>query len=128
MRIINLIMLFLLLFSSTVFAKEIINPLTFSGSQSEKNAVISFIETNVEEMYCGNELLESMCTNSLLRMMEEEELSSFKKLTNAKNPKILKNVINTYCYDSFLEGFCNYTMILMMYEEEASAAGKKLEW
>ena len=69
-----------------------------------------------------------MCTNSLLRMMEEEELSSFKKLTNAKNPKILKNVINTYCYDSFLEGFCNYTMILMMYEEEASAAGKKLEW
>ena len=119
---------FLFLFASNVFAKEIINPLTFSGSQSEKNAVISFIETNVEEMYCENELLKSMCTNSILRMMEEEELSSFKKLTNAKKPKILRNVINTYCYDSFLEGFCNYTMILMMYEEEASAAGKKLEW
>ena len=49
---------FLFLFASNVFAKEIINPLTFSGSQSEKNAVISFIETNVEEMYCENDYRE----------------------------------------------------------------------
>ena len=73
-------------------------------------------------------MLKSMCTNSLLRMMEEEELNSFKKLTKAKEEVILNNVIQTYCMNSLLEGMCMYSTILMMYEEEVKASGKKLTW
>ena len=124
----TLLTLFVLFFSSFVFGKNLIDPLSFSGSQSEKNAVISFIERDVKKTYCENELLESMCTNSMLRLMEEEELRSFKILTNAKNKKILNKVTSTYCDNSMLEGFCTYTMILLMYEEEVKALGQKLEW
>ena len=73
-------------------------------------------------------MLKSMCTNSLLRMMEEEELNSFKKLTKAKEEVILNNVIQTYCMNSMLENMCMYSTILMMYEEEVKASGKKLTW
>tara|TARA_Y100001936_G_C15565304_1_gene404331 strand:- start:90 stop:470 length:381 start_codon:yes stop_codon:yes gene_type:complete len=123
-----LLTFFFLFCSSNIFGKDIIDPLSFSGSQSEKNAVISFIERDVKKTYCENELLESMCTNSILRMMEEEELQSFKKLIYAKNKNILNKVINSYCNNSLLESMCSYTIILMMYEEEVTAAGKKLDW
>ena len=123
-----LLIFFVLFCSSNIFGKDIIDPLSFSGSQSEKNAVISFIERDVKKTYCENELLESMCTNSILRMMEEEELQSFKKLIYAKNKNILNKVINSYCNNSLLESMCTYTIILMMYEEEVTAAGKKLDW
>lgn len=123
-----LLTFFVLFYSSNIFGKDIIDPLSFSGSQSEKNAVISFIERDVKKTYCENELLESMCTNSILRMMEEEELQSFKKLIYAKNKNILNEVINSYCNNSLLESMCTYTIILMMYEEEVTAAGKKLDW
>ena len=69
-----------------------------------------------------------MCTNSLLRMMEEEELNSFKKLTKAKEEVILNNVIQTYCMNSILEGMCTYSTILLMYEEEVKASSQKLTW
>jgi hypothetical protein len=62
-------------------------------------------------------MLKGMCTNSLLGMMEEEELNSFKKLTKTKEEVILNNVIQTYCMNSMLEGMCMYATILVMYEE-----------
>ena len=73
-------------------------------------------------------MLSSMCTNSLLRMMEEEELESFKKLTKAKEGSILNNVMQTYCQDFMADDWCRYSMILMMYEQEVKAAGEKLSW
>ena len=109
-------------------AKNIPHPLDFRGSEQEKKKIITFIEKNVYEIYCENEMLKSMCTNSLLRMMEEEELNSFKKLTKAKEEVILNNVIQTYCMNSMLEDMCMYSTILMMYEEEVKASGKKLTW
>ena len=108
--------------------KNIPHPIDFKGSEQEKKNIISFIEKNVNEIYCENELLKSMCTNSLLRMMEDEELTSFKKLTKAKEELILNNVIQTYCMNSMLEDMCMYSTILMMYEEEVKASGKKLTW
>ena len=110
------------------FSKNIPHPKDFKGSEQEKKNIISFIEKNVNKIYCENELLKSMCTNSLLRMMEDEELTSFKKLTKAKEEVILNNVIQTYCMNSMLEDMCMYTTILMMYEEEVRASGKKLTW
>jgi len=117
-----------LLWCNVGFAKNIPNPIDFKGSEQEKKKIITFIEKNVYEIYCENEMLKSMCTNSLLRMMEEEELNSFKKLTKAKEEVILNNVIQTYCMNSMLEGMCMYSTILMMYEEEVKASGKKLTW
>ena len=82
----------------------------------------------MKKLYCENELLESMCTNSILRMMEDEELNSFKQLIQAREQKILRNVMSTYCDNAFLESMCTYSVILMMYEEEVKASGKKLNW
>ena len=98
-------------------AKNIPHPLDFRGSDQEKKKIITFIEKNIYEIYCENEMLKSMCTNSLLRMMEEEELDSFKKLTKAKEEVILNNVIQTcFCVlflskvsalcVKFAKGFC----------------------
>ena len=117
-----------LLWCNVGLTKNIPHPIDFKGSEQEKKNIISFIEKNVNEIYCENEMLKSMCTNSLLRMMEDEELTSFKKLTKAKEELILNNVIQTYCKNSMLEGVCMYSTILMMYEEEVRASGKKLSW
>ena len=122
------IFLCLIFFSKPSIAKNIPHPLDFNGSEQGKKNIISFIEKNVYETYCENEMLKSMCTNSLLRMMEDEELTSFKKLTKAKEETILNNVIQTYCLNSMLEDMCMYSTILMMYEEEVKASGKKLTW
>ena len=65
-----------------------------------------------------------MCQASILRMMEKEELNSFKELTSVKNRPLLDSVIATYCEI----GMCNYSTILMMYNEEKSASNKSLQW
>jgi len=56
--------------------------------------------------------------------MEEEELKSFKQLTEIKNRKLLDSVIATYCEI----GMCNYSTILMMYQEQLKASKKELTW
>ena len=76
----------------------------FNGSDKEKKNVIAFIESNIHEIYCENELLKDMCTNTLLRVMEEEELNAFKKLTKAKDKTILNKIIQTYCKTSQNKG------------------------
>ena len=112
------ITLFIML--STIYAKSFIHPLDFKGTDKEKELVITYIENDVKETYCAI----GMCEASILRMMEEEELNSFKLLTKVKNRVILDSVIQTYCEI----GMCNYTTILMMYEEELDASKKSLEW
>ena len=122
------IFLCLIFFNKPSIAKNIPHPQDFKGSEQGKKNIISFIEKNVYKTYCENERLKSMCTNSLLRMMEDEELTSFKKLTKAKEETILNNVIQTYCLNLMLEDMCMYSTILTMYEEEVKASGKKLTW
>ena len=61
---------------------------------------------------------------STLRMMENENLNAFKKLTTKSNTTLLRNVIKTYCDI----GMCNYTTILMMYEEQNKASKETLKW
>ena len=117
-----------LMWCNVGLTKNIPHPIDFKGSEQEKKNIISFIEKNVNEIYCENEMLKSMCTNSLLRMMEDAELTAFKKLAKAKEEAILNNVIQAYCMNSMLEDMCMYSTILMMYEEEVRASGKKLTW
>lgn len=111
---------FLLLFSTVVSAAGFVHPLDFKGTKAEKQKVLDYIVKNTKETYSKI----GMDDPSTLRMMEQEELDSFKKLCTADNRKILDKVIKTYCDI----GMCNYSNILMMYTEEIKASKKSLKW
>ena len=106
--------------SLNCFAADFIHPLDFRGTEAEKIAVISFIQENVKETYTKI----GMGDASTLRMMEKEELNSFKQLTQIKNRNLLDSVIKKYCDI----GMCNYNTILMMYNEQCKASKEKLKW
>lgn len=116
----RLYILLALLISPSIYANGLTNPLDFKGSEKEKNYVISYIKDNVKETYTKI----GMGDPSTLRMMENEELKSFKLLTKVKNRTLLNGVIRQYCNI----GMCNYNTILMMYNEQNKASKAKLEW
>ena len=113
-------LLFMVLAASNVYADKLIHPLDFKGTEKEKNHVISYIKGNVKEQYTKI----GMGDPSTLRMMEQEELKSFKELTKVKNRKLLDGVIRQYCGI----GMCNYNTILMMYNEQNKASKESLQW
>lgn len=113
----------LLIFCVVVFSAPnvgFVHPLDFKDTKAERQKVIDYIEKNVKETYANI----GMDNPTILRMMEKEELDSFKKLTKVKNRKLLDRVIKTYCDI----GMCNYIMILMMYNEELRASKESLSW
>lgn len=115
-----IVFLFLTIFSVSSWSTGFVDPSKFKGSENEKGAVISFIQLNVEKTYSAI----GMGDPATLRMMEKEELNSFKALTKAENLPLLSNVINQYCGI----GMCNYSTILMMYNEQLKASQQKLDW
>lgn len=106
--------------SFSAFSADFVHPKKFSGSEQDKAEVVSYIKANVKETYTKI----GMGDPSTLRMMEKEELSSFKQLTQVNNVGLLDNVITTYCG----LGMCNYNTLLMMYNEQNKAASQELEW
>lgn len=101
-----------------------IHPMDFDGSESQKQEVIQYIKDRVKQDYCDGQL--DMCQPSMLRMMEDQNLRSFKKATQATNREIMDKVINDYC-DSAVD-LCTYDNILMMYNENLKASQKELTW
>ncbi len=118
-RVLIISALFATSISNILYAGEIIHPLDFKGTDGEKEAVISFIKENVKKTY-GEIGMDDPVT---LRMMENEELKSFKQLTKVDNRPILDMVIKTYCGINM----CNYNTILMMYNEQVKASQETLE-
>ena len=118
MRFISGILLALL--SASSMGAEFFHPSKFTGSESDKTKVTEFIKSNMKKTY--SEI--GMGDPLTLRMMEKEELESFKKLTTVENKELLNSVINQYCEI----GMCNYNTIFMMYNEQNKAAGEQLEW
>lgn len=114
------IALLLSVMSFSAVSADFVHPKKFSGSEQDKANVVSYIKSNVKETYTKI----GMGDPSTLRMMEKEELSSFKKLTQVNNDGLLNNVITTYCGI----GMCNYNTLLMMYNEQNKAASQELEW
>ncbi|NQY58181.1 MAG: hypothetical protein HRT55_06465 [Colwellia sp.] len=115
------IVLLLSIFVSTgAIAASIIHPLDFKGGDAEKKKVIQQIKLSVKKTYSQI----GMGDPSTLRMMEKEELNSFKKLTKVDNRKLLDNVIRQYCS----VGMCNYNTIFMMYNEQNKASKQNLTW
>jgi hypothetical protein len=113
-------LLLLILFPLSSLASSLIHPLDFKGTEEEKTKVIAQIQSSVKQTYSQI----GMGDPSTLRMMEKEELNSFKKLTKAENRKLLDGVTRQYCSI----GMCNYNTILMMYNEQNNASKEKLGW
>lgn len=118
-----LIMLLLTGVSGYAFA-GFVHPMDFDGSESQKNEVVQYIKGQVRKDYCDGGL--DMCQNTILRMMEQENLEAFKKGTRAKNRTVMDRAIKDYC-NSGLD-MCNYTTIMMMYDENVAAGQKELDW
>lgn len=110
----------ILLFASNLFAQSFINPIGFITNEVNKQKVVAFIKKQVKDDYSAI----GMDDPSTLRMMEQENLKAFKKLTKASNTSLLKDVIKTYCEI----GMCNYSTILMMYNEQNKASNETLKW
>ena len=119
----KLLTIFLVLFSIALQAQaKFINPLDFDGSDVQKNEVITYIQDRVKKDYCKSV---DMCQETMLRMMETENLEAFKRLTKATNRKILDRAIHDYCGSVDM---CTYQMIEMMYNENLKKSTEKLAW
>lgn len=110
----------ILTFSSFAQDSRFVHPLDFRDTRTERDQVIKYIVKNVRETYSAI----GMDDPATLRMMEKNELDSFKTLTKAKNRPLLDTVIKTYCE----AGMCSYSTILMMYNEQLKASQQSLEW
>ncbi|EGU46997.1 hypothetical Protein VIOR3934_13737 [Vibrio orientalis CIP 102891 = ATCC 33934] len=99
-----------------------IHPLDFDGSDVQKNEVIAYIQSRVKKDYCQTI---DMCQESMLRIMENENLDAFKRLTQAKSRDILDRAIHDYCGTVDM---CTYQMIEMMYKENVKASQQQLSW
>jgi len=113
--------IFIFLFSISAQA-QFIHPLDFNGSEAQKNSVISYIQDRVKSDYCKKI---DMCQETMLRMMEQENLEAFKRLTKATNRKILDRAIHDYCGKVDM---CTYQMLEMMYNENLRKSTDKLSW
>ncbi|TXR53565.1 hypothetical protein [Reinekea thalattae] len=101
-------------------AAEFIHPGDFTGSQTEKDAVVAYIVEQTKLQYSAIGMDDPMT----LRMMEKENLVSFQQLTTATNRPLLDSVIKQYC----AIGMCDYQTINMMYNEQNRAASPSLSW
>lgn len=114
----------LCLMAAPAFAADFVHPMDFKNTEAEKTKVVDFIKAQVRKDYCDSGL--DMCDNITLRSMESENLSAFKKATQATNRSIMDKVINDYCESGI--DMCNYSTIYMMYVENEKAGSAELEW
>lgn len=117
-----IISLVIFLLSKNAFA-DFVHPMIFD-EKTQKEEVLNYIKDRVKKDYCSGSI--DMCNHSTLRMMEQQNLDSFKKLTQAQDKKIMDKVIEDYC--SATLDMCSYSTILMMYEQNLKASKKELEW
>src|SRR5471030_3558709 len=101
-----------------------VNPMKFDGSEAQKKEVVDYIQARVKKEYCGGQV--DMCQDSMLRMMEKQNLADFKSLTEAKDKRVMDRVIKDYCKGPV--DMCNYTTIKMMYDQNEKASKEKLTW
>jgi hypothetical protein len=101
-----------------------IHPMDFDGSDAQKQEVIEYIKSRVKHDYCDGQL--DMCQAMTLRMMEQQNLNSFKKATKAKNRAIMDRAIKDYCHGGI--DMCSYDTIWIMYHENLKASNEDLSW
>lgn len=119
MNKILLTVIFVLVVNVT-YSQTYVSPVGFVENEVNKQRVIRFIKTQVK----ADMQALGMDTPQVLRMMEGEQLASFKKLLKATDLPLLKRMENDMCRLNM----CNYQTIWMMYEENYKASKNSLEW
>lgn len=99
---------------------EFIHPMDFKGTEEEKQKVINYIKARVKK---DLEYID-MYNNQNARMMERQELDSFKALTQAKDRQLMDRVIKELIFVEML----NYTNLKNMYIQEIQASQQELTW
>ena len=99
-----------------------VSPIGFGGSESDKAAIVDYIEARARYQYCEQT---DMCQEFMLRQMEQQSLMAFKSLTVAENTKILESVIDIYCNQIDM---CDYHILKQMYDQEVMASNQSLSW
>ena len=107
-----------------VDAAEFVHPMDFDGSTAQKDKVIEYIRTETRQRYCTGEL--AMCKPATLRLMERSNLQAFKRLTQAKDRKLLDKLITDYCNGR--RHMCTYNTLKLMYANNIKAKHEKLTW
>ena len=113
-----------LMFITGTASADFLHPLDFDDSDAQKEKVVSIIKESTRQTYCKSGV--DLCQASTLRMMENNEMKAFKKLTTATDRKLMDQVIATYCKGPV--DMCNYSTISMMYNSEMKASQKELTW
>lgn len=110
------LLIFVALFLSLVSAEPygFINPLDYDHSDAQRNALIAYIQQDVQRLYCGSEM--RACHPMILQIAQMENLEAFQTLAHAKDKKILSCLVKTYC-DNSAEN-CNYSDLKTLYEEK----------
>ncbi len=114
-------LLFLVIVWITIaLAQEFVSPIDFLNTDENKQKVVIYIKENVKES-CASIGITDPAT---LRMMENKNLTSFKKLIKATDPELLQALI---CQYSSI-GLDDYATILMMYDMQMKAKKQELKW
>lgn len=116
--------LVLLALMPAIAAAGFIHPMDFNGSEAQKKEVVEYIKARVKHDYCDGQI--DMCQATTLRMMEQQNLESFKKATQAKDRDIMDRAIKDYCHGGI--DMCSYDTIWMMYQENLKASNEDLNW
>ena len=117
----KILLLLFFLFPSVSFGDSLISPIGFQDTDENRKKVLSFIVKNVKDELSAI----GMDDPTNLRIFEKQELHAFKRLTKAKDTKLLRKVIIESCS---IFGMCNYDTILTLYMQDMKAANSKLKW
>ncbi|RLM12594.1 hypothetical protein BIY27_11585 [Gibbsiella quercinecans] len=111
----------LISFQALSVPDDFVNPLDFTGTKEERNAVIRYIERNVKDSLADIDVTDPMS----LRLMEKADLDAFKELTKATDRDLFEKVLNDYCDELDV---CDYNALNLMYKEQLKASKETLSW
>jgi hypothetical protein len=104
---------------------DLISPSGFSDTAENRDAVISFINQNVERVFCGqNSGIE--CNSNFVLEKKKEDLDAFKELSSNKSKALLLDIINAHCRYDFSN--CRYSEMLKDYQRSNTSTTETLKW
>lgn len=101
-------------------SSNFLHPMDFKNTDEQKQQVINYIEVQTKKSL---EMIDSY-NNILAREMEQQELNSFKALTQAKDRQVMDNLIKQLKSINSL----NYILLKEMYDQEMMASSQELTW
>lgn len=104
-------------------SSNFLHPMDFKNTDEQKQQVINYIKVQTKKSLEMLEMIDSY-NNILAREMEQQELNSFKALTQAKDRQVMDNLIKQLKSINSL----NYILLKEMYDQEMMASSQELTW